>query len=94
MSDLDDLTKLLLELPEASVRASIHATEHNARAILVAAERALGGELPEPSPLNASAYTVDVGRATIFLPASFVEEEPEPRPEPKVRPMADLLAGA
>lgn len=93
MTDLDDLTKLLLELPEASVRATIHATEHNARAILVAAE-AVAGELPEPSPLNATSYTVDVGRATIFLPASFVEEEPEPRPEPKVRPMADLLAGA
>ncbi|RTL08440.1 MAG: hypothetical protein EKK62_07730 [Acidimicrobiia bacterium] len=94
MNDLDHLTKLLLELPgDASVRATIHANDDNARAVLVAAE-AVFGELPEPARLNATTYTIDVGRATIFLPATFVVVEPEPRPEPKVRPMAELLAGA
>jgi hypothetical protein len=57
--------------------------------------RRVYGELPEPSERSTPhTYTLDVGPATIFLPASFVEEDPEPRPEPKVRPMADLLAGA
>lgn len=89
------LIALLAKLPaEPRVEVNIHTrTEEEARAVLVAAE-AVYGELPEPRNLSPRTYILDVGPVTIFLPASFVEEEPEPRPEPKVRPMADLLAGA
>lgn len=89
------LIDLLAKLPaEQRVQVNIHTrTEEEARPVLVAAE-AVYGELPEPRNLNPHTYTLDVGPATIFLPATFVEEEPEPRPEPKIRPMADLLAGA
>ena len=93
--DHPSLIDLLAKLPaEQRVQVNIHTrTEEEARAVLVAAE-AVYGELPEPRNLNPHTYILDVGPATIFLPATFVEEEPEPRPEPKVRPMADLLAGA
>lgn len=94
MSD-DPLIDLLAKLPAGQhVQVNIHTrTEDEARVVLVAAESAYG-ELPEPRNLNPHTYTLVAGPVTIFLPATFVEEDPEPRPEPKVRPMADLLAGA